>query len=80
MRTVTSVKPLMVNFMEPYEAPVISEEKMKIIYDPSTQTTIVMGGKSGPTRSNDGYKSTTSRLPGGNGYHTENDAERYTDD
>lgn len=79
MRKATSVKPLMVNFMEPYEAPVISEE-MKIIYDPSTQITILMGGKSGPSRSNDGYKATTKRLPGGNGYHTENDAERYTDD
>lgn len=79
MRTETKVKPLMVNFMEPYEAPVISEEKMKIIYDPSTQKTIILGGgKSGSSRSNDGYKETKKRVPGG--YSSSNDAERYTDD
>ena len=69
----------MINFMTPYEAPVISEEKMKIIYDPTTQKTIIMGGgKSGSSRSNDGYKATEKKTQWG--YRTENDAERYTDD
>lgn len=74
----TSVNPLMVGFMTPRTPEVISAEANAVIYDPITQTTFYMGGKSGPSRSNDGYKATKKKTDWG--YNTENDAERYTDD
>lgn len=76
----TTVNPLMVGFMTPRTPEVITEETNQFIYDPKTQTTfyIHMGGKSGASRSNDGYKETKKKTEWG--YHSENDAERYTDD
>lgn len=76
----TSVRPLMVSLMTPHIPEVIKTEGNTIIYDPTTQQTYYMGGKSGPTRSNDGYKRTERKLPNGRGTSVENDAERYTDD
>ena len=74
----TSIRPLMVGFMTPYVPKTVKAEESKIIYDPTTQLTFFMGGKSGPTRSNDGYKHTVEQGP--HGTYTSNDAERYTDD
>lgn len=79
MRQLTNVNPLITNFMSPKTAEVIASEDFSLIYDPQSQITIYMGGKSGPSRSNDGYKDTRERQPGG-GYWQHNDAERYTDD
>lgn len=69
----------MIQFMTAYEPEVFQKQDVTIIYDPTTEQTFVMGGNSSPTRSNDGYKETKKRLPGG-GYLSQNDAERYTDD
>lgn len=78
MRTLPNVKPLIVNFMVPETPQVVSPEEAAIIYDPQSQITIYMGGNSGPTRSNDGYKFTREKT--NYGYMQKNDAGRYTDD
>ena len=58
MRQVTKVNPLITNFMTPKTPEVVSENNIKMIYDPQSQITIYMGGNSGPSRSYDGYKKT----------------------
>lgn len=78
MRQVTNVNPLITNFMSPKTPEVVTSEEIGLIYDPHSQITIYMGGKSGPSRSNDGYKGTKEKQNGG--YWEHNDAERYTDD
>ena len=80
MKTLTSVKPLMVNFIVPETPKVVSKEDVSIIYDPQSQITIYMGGNSGPTRSHDGYKDTRDYNPSTNTLYYHNDASRYTDD
>lgn len=78
MKTITNVKPLIVNFMVPESPKVVSAEEATIIYDPQSQITIYMGGNSSPTRSKDGYKFT--REKDDYGYRQGNDAGNYTDD
>lgn len=78
MRQVTNVNPLITNFMSPKTPEVVTSEEIGLIYDPQSQITIYMGGKSGPSRSFDGYKNTKEKQSGG--YWEHNDAERYTDD
>ena len=78
MRQVTKVNPLITNFMTPKTPEVVSENNIRLIYDPQSQITIYMGGKSGPSRSYDGYKNTKERTHCG--YNEYNDAERWTDD
>ena len=79
MRQVTNVKPLITNFMTHKTPEVVTPEEIGLIYDPQSQITIYMGGKSGPSRSHDGYKKTVEK-DSGESYYTHNDAERYTDD
>ena len=79
MKQVTTVNPLITNFMSPRKPEVGSASEIGIIYDPHSQITIYMGGKSGSSRSNDGYKRTREHTHGVN-YIERNDAERYTDD
>lgn len=75
----TKVTPLMTNFMQPHKAEVVSENDTKLIYDPQTQVTMLLGGGNDRgTRSYDGYKETRKRVNGG--YLGSNDAERWTDD
>lgn len=79
MKQVTTVNPLITNFMSPRKPEVVSASEIGIIYDPHSQITIYMGGgKSGSSRSNDGYKRTVEKT--NCGYLGKNDAERYTDD
>ena len=78
MRQVTNVNPLITNFMSPKTPEVVTSEEIGLIYDPQSQITIYMGGKSGSSRSNDGYKRTREKTNGG--YYEQNDAERYADD
>ncbi len=79
MRQVTNVNPLITNFMSPKTPEVVKSEEIGLIYDPQSQITIYMGGgKSRPSRSNDGYKRTKEKQNGG--YWEHNDAERWTDD
>jgi hypothetical protein len=79
MKQVTTVNPLITNFMSPRKPEVVSASEIGIIYDPQKQITFYMGGgKSGSSRSNDGYKGTKEKTNGG--YYEHNDAERYTDD
>lgn len=80
MRTSTNVNPLITNFMVPKTPETVSENDVKIIYDAQSQITLFMGGSSRPTRSNDGYKDTSTFNPNTNTRYTRNDAERYTDD
>ena len=80
MRQVTNVNPLITNFMSPKTPEVVSENDIKMIYDPQSQITIYMGGNSGSSRSYDGYKRTELSYSYGTVYRTENDAERWTDD
>ena len=80
MRQVTKVNPLITNFMTPKTPEVVSENNIKMIYDPQSQITIYMGGNSGPSRSYDGYKKTWKEARGGGGCAYFNDAERWTDD
>ena len=80
MRQVTKVNPLITNFMTPKTPEVVSENDIRLIYDPQSQITIYMGGgKSRPSRSNDGYKKTITK-ESGKSYWEHNDAERWTDD
>ena len=80
MKQVTTVNPLITNFMSPRKPEVVSASEIGIIYDPQNQITIYMGGgRSGSSRSNDGYKNTREHTHGAN-YIERNDAERYTDD
>jgi hypothetical protein len=65
--------------MSPKTPEVVSSEEMALIYDHQSQITIYMGGKSRPSRCNDGYKQTKEKGSGCS-YLTSNDAERYTDD
>jgi hypothetical protein len=64
--------------MSPKTPEVVTSEEIGLIYDPQSQITIYMGGNSGHSRSNDGYKGTKEKTNGG--YWEHNDAERYTDD
>lgn len=76
----TDVNPLITNFMVPQMPEVVPENGFKMIYDPRTHITMLMGGgNSRGTRSFDGYKATRKRLSGCC-YSTDNDAERWTDD
>lgn len=79
MRALTNVNPLITRFMVPRIPETVSASDVKIIYDPHEQTSFYMGGKGKPTRSDDGYKTTHEKSPGG-GIWTHNDAERWTDD
>ncbi|GEM_PF-6134763 len=80
MRQVTNVNPLITNFMSPKTPKVVKSEEIGLIYDPQSQITIYMGGgKSRPSRSNDGYKKTITKQSG-TSYWEHNDAERWTDD
>lgn len=80
MKQVTTVNPLITNFMTPKTPEVVSENDIKMIYDPKNQITIYMGGgKSGPSRSYDGYKKTRYEQTY-RSYVEQNDAERWTDD
>ena len=80
MRQVTKVNPLITNFMTPKTPEVVSENDIKMIYDPKNQITIYMGGgKSGPSRIYDGYKKTRYEQTY-RSYVEQNDAERWTDD
>lgn len=74
----TTVNPLMTNFMQPHKAETVSENDIKVIYDPQTQVTMLFGGNDRGTRSYDGYKMTRKDVNGG--YYDSNDAERWTDD
>jgi hypothetical protein len=79
MKQVTTVNPLITNFMSPRKPKVVSASEIGIIYDPQSQITIYMGGgRSSSSRSNDGYKRTVEKTYAG--YCASNDAERYTDD
>lgn len=79
MKQVTKVNPLITNFITPQTPEVVSENDIRLIYDPQSQITIYMGGgKSRPSRSNDGYKRTKEKTS--YGYWEYNDAERWTDD
>lgn len=79
MKQITNVNPLITNFITPKTPKVVSEDEVKVIYDHQSQVAFYMGGgKSGKSRSNDGYKLTREESPG-RVNHT-NDAPRYTDD
>lgn len=80
MKTLRNVNPLIANFMVPETPRVVSAEEEIIIYDPLNQITIHMGGKSGPSRSSDGYKDTRDYNPSTKTEYRHNDASRYTDD
>ncbi len=79
MGTSTKCNPLIINYMTPRTPEVVSSNQVTVFYDPKTQITMYMGGKSKPTRCNDGYKKTVEH-DSGTAVYTHNDAERYTDD
>lgn len=78
MRISTNVNPLITNFMKPRTPEVLSASNVTMIYDPQTQTTMYMGGNSGGSRSNYGYKETRTKQSGG--YYSQNDHSPSTDD
>lgn len=80
MSKITDVNPLITNFIIPQMPEVVSPNEIKMIYDPQSQITLFMGGKSSPTRSYDGYKKTKEKSEACSGYIERNDAERWTDD
>ena len=77
MRQVTSVKPLIANFITPKQEEEVSLEVGRMFYDPQGQITIFECGSSGPTQSGR-WKHTKEKTNGG--YYGYEDERPHTDD